>query len=479
MLKNLIDIFRIRKEERLSALVALSCFVILNALNIVRYYDSLSVILKNPWWKFIRGWKVGGFDPITYCVVTEWTSGYNIYRHPLLAYMMWPLSKLNGWLMELTGVNLAIILVAFLIVFCAFYSYVFVSRILHDVIGLKRSEANVLAVLTFSFAYVMLSAMAPDHFILSMFCLTLTLYLCGKKLKNGSALNMWQTIVMFFITGGITLNNGLKVFLAAMVTRRKRFFEWRFLLFAVVLPSAILWGSARWSYKQFVWPKEMERHERKVRVEKRMAERIRKSVTDTISVNDTAVINRIVEKAVAEQKAKQQQRYKNSAAYKNKGKAMGTGEFSRWTDISTSRVDVAVECLFGEGIMIHEDYLLGDVLVNRPVVVHYRNWFNYVVEAILIILFVLGVWYGRKHLFLWTAMSCFLMDMVLHMGFGFGINEISIMSAHYLFVMPIAMAYMLNALEGRKRKAFICLLGALGMYIVAWNVSFVVSYLYF
>ena len=158
---------------------------------------------------------------------------------------------------------------------------------------------------------------------------------------------------------------------------------------------------------------------------------------------------------------------------------MGTGEFSRWTDISTSRVDVAVECLFGEGIMIHEDYLLGDVLVNRPVIVHYRNWFNYVVEAILVILFILGVWYGRKQLFLWTAMSCFLMDMFLHMGLGFGINEISIMSAHYLFVMPIAMAYMLKALEGRKRRAFTCLFCALGVYLVAWNVSFIVSYLYF
>lgn len=478
MLRKIIDIFKIRPEEHKSALAALFCFVVLNALNVTHYWNTLSTTEGHVWWKFIRGWRVAGFDPITYSVVTEWTSGYNIYRHPLLAYLMWPLSKLNGWLMELTDINFAIVLVACLLVFFAFYTYVFVSRIFCDIIGLKRSETNVLATLTFAFAYVMLATLAPDHFIISMFCLTLTLYLCGEKLKNGSALNMWQTIIMFIITGGITLNNGLKVFLAALVTRRRRFFEWRFLLFAVVLPSALLWSSARWSYKEFVWPKEMERHERKVKKEKRMAERIEKAVTDTIKTTDTAVIRVAVDKALAEQKEKQQQRYKNSASYKSKGKPITNGEFMGWTDITTSRFDVAVECLFGEGIMIHEDYLLGDVLVNRPVIVHYKNWFNYVVEAFIVLIFILGVWCGRKQLFLWTAMSFFLMDMALHMGLGFGINEISIMSAHYLFVLPMAMAYLLKALADKWRRRLTVTIGVVAAYLAIWNLTLLLQYWY-
>lgn len=478
MLKSIIDIFRIRKEENYSSLVALACFIVLNALNVIRYFDSLSGVGGNTWSKFIRGWHVAGFDPITYSVLTEWTSGYNVYRHPLLAFFMWPLSQINGLLTEALGINFAIVLTACLIVFCAFYSFIFLNRIFNDVIVVKRWEANALSALAFSFAYIMLAALAPDHFIMSMFCLTLTLYLCGIKLKRGSALNMWQTIAMFFFTAGISLNNGLKIFLAALVTRRKRFFEWRFLLLGVILPSALMWQTARFTYKEFVWPKAMERNQKVKKVRAARAARLEKSVRDTISTKDTALIAAAIKKAKEEVKNKEVRRKRMSAAYKHKGKPIANGEFSNWTDISTSRVDVAVECLFGEGIMLHEDYLLGDVLVNRPVIVHYRNWGNYIVEALLVLLFLAGIWCGRRSRFLWTAMSFFIMDMILHMGLGFGINEISIMSAHYLYVLPIAMAYLLKAMPELWRKRIAIAIGVVAAYLIIWNVTLLVEYLY-
>ena len=478
MLKSIIDIFRIKKNERLSATLAMLCFVVLNALNVVRYWSALTTIDGNTWSKFVKGWHIAGFDPITYAVLTDWTIGYNIYRHPLLAYFMWPLSKLNSVLMYLTGSNCAILITACILLFCSFYSFVFLTRIYCDVIEVKRREANMLTALTFSFAYVMLAALVPDHFIMSMFFLTLTLYLCGVKLKNGSALNMWQTIALFILTAGVSLNNGLKIFLAAMVTRRKRFYEWRYFLFAVILPSALIWGSARWSYKQFVWPKEMARHEKKAKAEERRMEKIRTAVMDTIAIKDTVAVNAIVNKVVAEQKEKKEERRRRSAVYRHTGEPITGGEFMRWTDKSTSRLEVAVECLLGEGIMLHEDYVLGDVLVNRPVIVHYRNWFNYAVELFLFVLFVLGVWRGRRQIFLWTAMSFLIMDMLLHMGLGFGINEIYIMSAHYLFVIPIAMAYFIKALKEKQRAALICAIGTVAAYLVIWNVSLLFYYLY-
>ena len=478
MLKSIIDIFRIKKDERLSTTVALLCFVMFNVLNVVRYWSTLTTVDGDTWSKFVKGWHVAGFDPITYAVLTDWTIGYNIYRHPLLAYFMWPLSKLNGLLIDVTGCNCAILITASMLLFCSFYSFLFLTRMFCDIIEIRRFEANILSALTFSFAYVMLATLVPDHFIMSMFCLTLTLYLCGVKLKNGSALNMWQTITLFILTAGVSLNNGLKIFLAAMMTRRKRFFEWRYLLLAVVIPSALIWMSARTSYKYFVWPKEMARHEKKVKAEKVRMEKVRTAVMDTITTKDTAVVNAMVSRVMAEQKEKKEKRRRKSAVYRHTGEPIAGGEFMRWTDKSTSRMDVAVECLFGEGIMLHEDYVLGDVLVNRPVIVHYRNWFNYAVEMLLVVLFVLGVWCGRRQLFLWTAMSFFLMDMLLHMGLGFGINEIYIMSAHYLFVIPIAMAYLIKSLNGKWRTRLTCTLGVLAGYLAIWNVSLLVYYLY-
>ena len=325
--------------------------------------------------------------------------------------------------------------------------------------------------------------MVPDHFIMSMFALTLTLYLSGKKLRNGSALNMWQTIAMFILTAGISLNNGLKVFLAALVTRRKRFFEWRYLLLAVILPCAIIWGFARWEYRTYVWPKEMARNEVKAKKNREYTEKIRQQVRDSIGTQDSAAVEALTKKIKQQKAVEKYHRDHNKIWNKNTGKPIAQGEFMRWTDKTTSRWDVAVECLFGEGIQLHKDYLLGDVLRNRPLIVRYdtsnvTGYVNYLAEVVIILLFLIGAWMGRKKIFLWTSMSFFLMDMSLHMGLGFGINEIYIMSAHYLFVLPIGMAYLFKAIETRKHWSVaiytVCALTT--MWCFAWNIINIIGY---
>ena len=178
-------------------------------------------------------------------------------------------------------------------------------------------------------------------------------------------------------------------------------------------------------------------------------------------------------------KEKKARRYKMSAVYKHTGKPIAQGEFMRWTDKTTDRWDVTVECLFGEGIMIHEEYLLGDVLVNRPVIVRYVNWFNYVVEALLVALALIGIWMGRKSRFLWLCLSCFAIDMMLHLGLGFGINEMAIMSAHYLWILPIAIAYFVRYAPQRLRLANISLIITLALYLTIWNVTLLIEYMYF
>lgn len=477
-MKRIFGIFQIRKDERPAALLALLLFTVLNALHVAVYLDSFTAVGKDTWSGFIRHFRLSGFDPITYSVLTDWCSGYNVHRHPLLAYFVWPFSKLNELFISLTGYNAAIFITAVLLVLCATYSFIFLSRTFYQVIGTRKCEAYVLTMLTFSFAYVMLSTVAPDHFCPSMLALTLTLYLCGMKLQRGRALNWWQTIVLFFFTAGISLNNGLKTFLMAFMTRRKRFFKPGYLIIAVLLPSALMWGSARWSYATFVHPKEVARLEKRKTALENQRKRLEKKVADTIQVKDSAAIAVAVDSAMARIKAKKERRRKMSAAYKHTGKPIATGEFSRWTDISTSRWDVAVESLFGEGIMLHENYLLGDVLVNRPVIVRYNNWFNYIVEALFVLLFLAGVWVGRKSRFLWTALSFFLLDMVLHMGLGFGINEVFIMSAHYLFVLPVGMAYLLVKCGEPWRRRLNITFATLTAYLWIWNLSLFVQYLY-
>ena len=114
-----------------------------------------------------------------------------------------------------------------------------------------------------------------------------------------------------------------------------------------------------------------------------------------------------------------------------------------WSDITTPRLQSVVDNLFGESLQLHRDYLLEDVQQTRPVFVGYRWIINYVAEAVVLLLLLAGAWIARRSKFFWVVASWFGFDMLMHIGFGFGINEVYIMTAHWAFIIPIAIGYLL------------------------------------
>ena len=481
-MRRILNIFRINPEERLLAFFSAIIFALLNTLTVVRYYGSFSQLSDSYHRLFVRTFHISGFDPLTYELLSNWDTVYNVYRHPLLAFMLWPLNQVNQGLMILTGTNFATTVTALLLVACSVYSCIFLFRILTRVIETGTTDAYMLCAMYYGFAFIMLSTMVPDHFILSMAALLLTLYISGMKIKRGEMLGTWQTIALFVVTAGISLNNGLKVFIAALATRRLRFFRPAYLIMAVALPSMLIWGFARWEYRTFVWPKEMARNELRMKKSREQTEKIRQEVRDSIGAADSARVEKMV-KAIKQKRAVEKYRADHKKIWnRNTGKPIAKGEFMRWTDITTPRWDTAVENLFGEGIILHSDYLLGDVLRDRPVIVRYRCPVNYVFEALIILLFAAGIWFGRKSLFMWTAMAFFMMDMALHVGLGFGINEIYIMSPHYLFAIPIAIAFLLRILQsGGAMKRWQRTVRTMVVVTAAWcwmnNLYLIISYM--
>ena len=67
--------------------------------------------------------------------------------------------------------------------------------------------------------------------------------------------------------------------------------------------------------------------------------------------------------------------------------------------------------------------------------------------------------------------------MALTLGLGFGLNEAFIFGPHWLFVMPLAMAFALRACAGRRLAALRCAIGALALWLWAWNGTLFVGYL--
>ena len=479
---RMFGIFKVRREEWMVGAPLLTVFVGLHALLIARYYQLFTPLQTHYWDLIIRNFHLSGFDPITYVVVSDWQAGYNVFRHPLLAFFMYVPYMVNQALMWLTGINCAIFVVAAMQVFAAFYSLVFLHRLLRQVMGLTLFDTRLLSLFFFSLAYVMLSAIAPDHFILSLFALLLTLLVVANHQQRHTAMPTWKALCLFVLTAGISLNNGLKVFVAALFTNGRRFFRPRFLFFAVLLPSTLIWAFARFEYKRFVWPDEVKRHQvrdkRKAAAKKKAEEEARKrQLAWEEAVNDAKKKNPHNPKLPPRPTNTTAKKSPNNGAAAKMGKPMMQGEFMRWTDISTSRLQSSIENLFGESIQLHRDHLLEDMYKRRPVIVHYRWAINYVAEGLLVLLFVVGLWVGRRNKLLLMALAFAAMDWVLHVGLGFGLNEVYIMTAHWTYVLPLGLAALLLTATGRKRTLLRIAIGSLTLWLYAWNLYSTIDYL--
>lgn len=492
-MKTIKDIFGIRREERCLALVLLAIIVALNVLVICKYYYLFTPLSDNYWKLFINNFHISGFDPITLSVVSNWHSGYTVFRHPLLAFFMYVPYLINQALMWLTGINCAVFIVATIQVVCAFYSGIFSYRIFRQVVQCSRAQSTLLAFFFFSLAFVLVTSIVPDHFVISMMLLLLTLWVTGRKMLSGRPMTKWQTFVLFVLTAGTSLNNGAKTFLAALFANGKRFFRPAFLFLAVALPAALVWETGQVAYHKLVWPGEMAR--KKARAERAEAQKKRaqeaqlaQAKKDTLQADsflalaashrisaDSARVLRITADSI------RQGKHHKAAPAKKRCSKLGVPiakeGYMSWTDISTSRLWSIIENLFGESIQLHRDHLLEDEFRSRPMIIHYRSPLSYVVEALVVALFVIGIWCGRRSKFMWLCFSFFALDMALHIGLGFGINEVYIMSAHWIYVIPIAAAFALkSAMQRWGSKAFFALT-LLTIYLWVYNVSLIVTYL--
>ena len=538
------QLFSLRRHERPVFLFALLLAVVLQAIIICRYND----IFTNPgpkyWAVFLHNFSVSGYDPITYSVVTDWTAKYNVYRHPLLAFFMAPLYWLNLGLTALTGVNCVQYVVAFFWILATAYAFLFFYRIVLNILcgsttlstapqaplrstrrgafvakrrkncaigallTAPQAQAMLLSALLFSFGHVLLAGMAPDHFILSMMMLLLLLLVSLEKLQQQRPFTIAETLIFFIIIAGITLSNGVKVFICVLLVNWLTLSPKRdkisssdvetqtarvstpllngrgrgvgLVFLSLLFASALLWGIARAEYHYLVLPQEKIAHAKKAADKKRKQEAAarRKAeaektfqmlIDQAQATGDTSLFAQATHRLDSVRTAKPKVR-RNPY-----GKPIAKGEFMRWTDITTSRWSSAVENLFGEGIQLHRDYALGDVLRHRPVIVNYRSPVQYIIEAFFLLLFLAGVWCGRRSRFLWIALACAAFDMLLHLGLGFGLNEVYIMSAHWIFVLPLAMTFLFKilapSLRGRGGVGLLLLL--LTLYLYVWNLSII------
>lgn len=441
------DIFKIRKSEIAVFGTGLIIMVLLNTLMVEYKYELFTRGGKLGFWTiFHDNFDISGYDPYVYVTISKWKIYYTLSRHPLITPMLYPLAMLNGWLMSATGTNCAVFIVAVMNGMAGAYSFLLTHRILHKIVGVRFIDALSLTLFFFSMAHVMVGSFVPDHFPLSLFLITLTAYIAGMKMRKGSQMAAWQTALLATVTAGVTLTNAAKTWLAAWFANGRKFWHWKHLLVTVGLPLAVLGGCYWWQYESMCKPdQEIQARniERRMKKDKKFAK-----------------------KFTEHKKWMEQRRSFNGS----------DNSILEWVDTKNSRTETIVENLFGESIQLHADHLLGDTNISRPVIVHYRGWYNYLVEAIIAALFVFGCLAGRRERFFQMIFSWFAVDMLMHIVLGFALTEVYIMTVHWALIMPVAMAYLLRMADRRQfykkinlNIALRIVIAALTIWLMTWN----------
>ncbi|WP_449021329.1 DUF6080 domain-containing protein [Prevotella jejuni] len=446
---HIFNIFKVKKEERWLAFVMLAVFVTFNAMVIASHYHVYTMDAHGGFWSiFTKNFRMSGYDCWSWITVSGGRIHFVTSRHPLYLTFLYPLYLLNDWLIQNVGYNFAVYFMAVIIVFSAFYAVLFMYRVFREVLELKRKDARLLTLLLFSFGHVLIPTMVPDHFVVSLMLLSLTLYITGKKMKKGQLLTAWQSLVLTFFTAGMATSNGAKTLLAGLFTNGKKVFTVKFISIGVVLPLLLLLGIQQSQYYLLEVPQQ---------------EVVRHIESETLKKNPQKVLEH----------KKQRDEWQRT----HLGQPVGDGVITKLMDVSTPRIPTIVENFFGESIQLHQRSLLKDVSWERPIFVEYNWSVNYIIEAFIVLLFIVGIVFSYKQRFFKMLLAWFACDLTLHLILGFAVTEVYIMTSGWAFIIPISYGYLLRQLSMKWRKVMRVTLILLTIYLWIYNAGQTFYYL--
>ena len=446
---HIFNIFKVKKEERWLAFAMLAVFVTFNAMVIASHYHVYTMEAHGGFWSvFTKNFRMSGYDCWSWITVSGGRIHFVTSRHPLYLTFLYPLYLLNDWLIQNVGYNFAVYFMAVIIVFSAFYAVLFMYRVFREVLELRRKDARLLTLLLFSFGHVLIPTMVPDHFVISLMLLSLTLYITGKKMKKGQLLTAWQSLVLTFFTAGMATSNGVKTLLAGLFTNGKKVFTCKFISIGVVLPLLLLLGIQQSQYYLLEVPQQAV---------------VRHIESETLKKNPQKVLEH----------KKQRDEWQRT----HLGQPVGDGVITKLMDVSTPRIPTIVENFFGESIQLHQRSLLKDVSWERPIFVEYNWGVNYIIEAFIVLLFIVGIVFSYKQRFFKMLLAWFACDLTLHLILGFAVTEVYILTSGWAFIIPISYGYLLKRLSMKWLKLMRVALIMLTIYLWIYNAGQTVYYL--
>lgn len=362
-------------------------------------------------------------DPICHAQAT--------IRHPLFSLFMVPIHFIYN-IIQSNYVILCII--AGLTAGANYYMFL----ILNKIVGTNKAEALVLTVLFISFAYILLMGITPESYPFSLFLLVYSLYIIGNNMQKQIPTKLKQYMILFFLTAGVTVTNGLKVLAGILfepLTFKKKIIWLISITFAFLIVITPVYVGTKYLIRQSE----------------------AKSTISTTEIQTSEKQDLKIEKATAK-------------------KVPG---FMGFIDFETPYIPAIIHNFIGESIVFHNAELgnRNQNLQNKIILTNYSHPFHNIIAIALFLLAVLSFFISFKNKFVKYLLCFFAVDILLHFVFRFGLNEAYIFAPHWIMIVPILIGFLLKKIPNKARKISICLISILSIYLLGENVYMLSSYL--
>lgn len=331
-------------------------------------------------------------DPIAHSTAT--------IRHPLLSLFILPFHLI--YIVFKTN-YIILLIIAGMTASSNFFLYL----ILKKIVGVNKWESLILSLLFISFAYILLMGIVPESYPFSLFFLTFSLYFIGTRINQVIKLKAYT--LLFFVTAGITITNGLKILAGILfnaIPRRKK----------------IIWiSSIIISFFIIITPIYIG--------------------TKYLSSKEKTNVSYIRQEIQIQQQKKQQ----NSIGI------VKLPAFMNFIDFKTPYIPALIHNFIGEPIIFHNANLEQDVSSGRKAIESYPNLFYIIVPCSLFIIFVISLIINRKIKFVKYIICFWGVDIFIHVICRYALNEAYIFAPHWIMLIPIMLGYLLLKTRSKNR----------------------------
>ena len=438
--------FKLRDDERRISIVLILLFSVINFLYIHQFYGVF--------WP-----KLSGYDPWVHGIVTDWIHASYVYSdiftHSLFSFLLLPLYGLNMLCIKILGFNCADYILGIVLVFNSFFSFIFLKRIFTDIIELSYKDALLLSTLFFSFAYIMLMIVVPEHFPFSMFLLIMLLYVSGIKIKNNRPFSSFEMIVLYILTAGITITNGIKAFFSYLFVNGIKSLSIKKIVLLFVVPTIFI---CMLSFFQ------MQLSKGKNLGMTTLAVAYEKNVKSKPVHVDISKVQLTSKELVDFERVRKERKEKESAHF------ISVYKRRYIVDSSYDSFFKVLFCNFlGESFQFHRNGFLENRIFGL-----YKNPINHVVQITLLLAALFGFYLGRNDKFLRLCLSFFLVDFTIHIALGYAFKEIYIMAPHWTFLIPICIGYLFK--YGNRLNVIRSIVSVITIFLVSYNGFLFVRY---